>query len=37
MNVPLEEAFDAMLAEAEAELDFQIQPFETVNLRPWAP
>ncbi len=36
-NAPLENAFDAMLAEAESALDFRIQPFDTVNQRPWAP
>lgn len=36
-NAPLENAFDAMLAEAGNALDFQVQPFDTVNRRPWAP
>jgi guanosine-3',5'-bis(diphosphate) 3'-pyrophosphohydrolase len=36
-NAPLEDAFTAMLAEAEAELDFKIQPFDTIQERPWAP
>jgi GTP diphosphokinase / guanosine-3',5'-bis(diphosphate) 3'-diphosphatase len=34
-NPPLEEAFDKMAAEAEAELNFTLQPFDTVNQRPW--
>jgi GTP diphosphokinase / guanosine-3',5'-bis(diphosphate) 3'-diphosphatase len=33
-NPPLEEAFDKMAAQAEAELDFTLQPFDTVNQRP---
>lgn len=36
-NAPLEDAFDAILFEAEKKLDYAIQPFETVNQRPWAP
>jgi len=36
-NAPLETAFDAMLVEAEKELNYAIQPFETINQRPWAP
>lgn len=35
-NAPLEDAFDAMLAEAESVLNYQIQPFETLHQRPWA-
>ena len=36
-NPPLEAAFDKMAAQAEAELDFTLQPFDTVNQRPWGP
>ncbi|MCB2209586.1 HD domain-containing protein [bacterium] len=36
-NAPLEDAFDAMLVDAEAELDFKFQPFDTIQNRPWAP
>lgn len=36
-NAPLETAFDAVLIEAEKKLDYAIQPFETVNQRPWGP
>lgn len=36
-NAPLEDAFDAVLVEAEKKLDYAIQSFETVNQRPWAP
>lgn len=36
-NPPLETAFDAILIEAEEKLDYAIQPFETVNQRPWGP
>lgn len=36
-NPPLENAFDLMLTEAEDRLQFSIQPFSTVNQRPWAP
>jgi GTP diphosphokinase / guanosine-3',5'-bis(diphosphate) 3'-diphosphatase len=36
-NAPLEAAFDKMAAQAEAELDFTLQPFDTVNQRPWGP
>lgn len=36
-NLPLEAAFDDMLAEAEKELGFDLQPFSTVNARPWGP
>ncbi len=36
-NLPLESAFDTMLAEAETELSFQLEPFETVSNRPWGP
>jgi guanosine-3',5'-bis(diphosphate) 3'-pyrophosphohydrolase len=37
VNPPLENAFDRMLFEAENHLQFSIQPFTTVNQRPWAP
>jgi GTP diphosphokinase / guanosine-3',5'-bis(diphosphate) 3'-diphosphatase len=36
-NPPLEAAFDKIAAQAEAELDFTLQPFNTVNQRPWGP
>ncbi len=36
-NPALEAAFDKMLTEAEIQLDYSIQPFETIHLRPWAP
>ena len=36
-NAPLESAFDRMLAEAEIQLSFSIQAFETVENRPWGP
>jgi GTP diphosphokinase / guanosine-3',5'-bis(diphosphate) 3'-diphosphatase len=36
-NPPLEKAFDKMVAQAEAELVFTLQPFDTVNQRPWGP
>jgi len=36
VNAPLERAFDAVIHEAEAELQFQVQPFETIHQRPWA-
>ena len=36
-NAPLETAFDRMLAEAEAQLNFTIQTFETLENRPWGP
>ena len=35
VNAPLENAFDAILSEAEAQLDFEIQPFQTIHQRPW--
>lgn len=34
-NADLETAFDQVLSEAEEKLDFQIQPFETIEQRPW--
>ena len=37
VNPPLENAFDQMLTKAEGQLQFTIQPFSTVNQRPWAP
>ncbi len=37
VNRPLENAFNQMLLEAENHLHFSIQPFSTVNQRPWAP
>lgn len=36
-NAPLETAFDSVLIEAEKKLDYAIQPFKTVNQRPWGP
>lgn len=36
-NLSLEAAFDKMLSEAEKNLDFSLQPIETVNNRPWGP
>lgn len=36
-NPPLESAFDALVTEAEMRLIFDLQPFETVNQRPWGP
>lgn len=35
VNAPLEKAFDVVLREAEAQLDFEIQPFQTIHQRPW--
>ena len=35
VNPPLERAFDAVIYEAETELRFQVQPFETLHQRPW--
>lgn len=37
INAPLESAFDGMLIDAEGQLQFSIQPFSSVNQRPWAP
>ena len=34
VNPPLERAFDAVIHEAETELHFQVQPFETIHQRP---
>jgi GTP diphosphokinase / guanosine-3',5'-bis(diphosphate) 3'-diphosphatase len=36
-NPPLEAAFDEMLSQAEKSLDYRLEPFETVNNRPWGP
>lgn len=36
-NASLEEAFDEMLVQAQNHLEFIIQPFNTVNQRPWGP
>jgi len=36
-NHALEAAFDEILKKSEIQLDFTIQPFKTVHLRPWAP
>jgi guanosine-3',5'-bis(diphosphate) 3'-pyrophosphohydrolase len=37
VNPALENAFDEMLHDAQEQLHFTIQPFKTVNQRPWAP
>lgn len=37
VNPALETAFDAMLREAEELLDYSVQPFHSVNQRPWGP
>jgi len=36
-NDALESAFDQMMRDAEAQLEFTIMPFRSVNQRPWAP
>jgi guanosine-3',5'-bis(diphosphate) 3'-pyrophosphohydrolase len=36
-NPPLEGVFDEMLTEAEKKLAFHLQPFRSVNDRPWGP
>jgi GTP diphosphokinase / guanosine-3',5'-bis(diphosphate) 3'-diphosphatase len=36
-NPPLEAAFDKMASKAETELGFFLQPFDSVNQRPWGP
>ncbi|MFU8826106.1 MAG: HD domain-containing protein, partial [Brevefilum sp.] len=36
-NAPLEQAFDELFAEAEALLNFHLQPFDTVSNRAWGP
>ncbi len=36
-NLPLESAFDDMLAEAQDQLNFIIEPFQSVEDRPWGP
>lgn len=36
-NEPLESAFDEVLNLAEKMLNFKIEPFETIDQRPWAP
>ena len=36
-NPPLEAAFDEMLSQAEKTLDYRLEPFDTVNDRPWGP
>ena len=35
-NPSLENAFDEMLHDAQAQLEFTVKPFGTVNQRPWA-
>lgn len=34
-NQALEQAFDEMLAQAEGELAYKIEPFDSINDRPW--
>jgi guanosine-3',5'-bis(diphosphate) 3'-pyrophosphohydrolase len=34
-NAALEDAFDQIVSEAEEKLDFQVQPFDTIDQRPW--
>jgi len=36
-NLSLEDAFDKLLSDAEHQLGYTIQPFETISNRPWAP
>jgi len=36
-NAHLEAAFDTLVNEAEEQLDFTIQPFDTIDQRKWAP
>lgn len=36
-NPSLESAFDEMLTQAQKTLNFTLEPFETVNNRPWGP
>lgn len=36
-NANLENAFDKLLIEAESILNFHLEPFDTVNSRPWGP
>lgn len=36
-NTALEAAFDKLLKVAENQLNFFMQPFETIHIRPWAP
>jgi guanosine-3',5'-bis(diphosphate) 3'-pyrophosphohydrolase len=36
-NKNLEDAFDELIIEAQARLYFHLEPFETVNNRPWGP
>ena len=36
-NPALEAAFDQVLRRAEAELDYEIQPFSSLDARPWGP
>ena len=36
-NQMLEDAFDEILEQAKARLNFHLEPFETVNNRPWGP
>jgi guanosine-3',5'-bis(diphosphate) 3'-pyrophosphohydrolase len=34
-NAALEDTFDQIISEAEEKLDFQVQPFDTIDQRPW--
>ena len=36
-NPGLEAAFDHLLKEAEEQLDFSVQPFDSIDQRPWGP
>ena len=36
-NANLENAFDLLVSDAESILNFHLEPFETVNNRPWGP
>jgi guanosine-3',5'-bis(diphosphate) 3'-pyrophosphohydrolase len=36
-NAQLEDAFDTLVIQAEKQLDFSIQPFDTIDQRKWAP
>lgn len=35
VNTPLEAAFDAIINQAEIQLDFQVKPFSSIHQRPW--
>ena len=36
-NSPLESAFDQVLSDAQAELNFKIKPYDSVDQLPWGP